>query len=84
VVSAISIPEILAFATQDRISLLKVDIEGSEIDLFQSGYDWLYKVDNIVIELHGEEARQIFHNAIAQSKFSISTCDELTVCLSQP
>jgi FkbM family methyltransferase len=83
-VRAISIPELLTFSSQDRISLLKVDIEGSEIDLFQSGYEeWLCKVDNIVIELHGEEAHRIFYNAIAQSNFLISTCDELTVCLSQ-
>ncbi len=83
-VRAVSIPELLAFAPQGRISLLKVDIEGSEIDLFRSDYeDWLHRVDNIVIEIHGEEAYEIFHKAIAQSNFLISTCDELTVCLSQ-
>jgi FkbM family methyltransferase len=83
-VRAISIPELLTFSSEYRISLLKVDIEGSETDLFKSGSEeWLDKVDNIVIELHGEEAQRIFHNAIAKSNFVISKCDELTVCLSR-
>jgi hypothetical protein len=35
---AISIPELLAFS-QDRISRLKVDIEGSEIDLVDGAFE---------------------------------------------
>jgi FkbM family methyltransferase len=82
-VQAVTIPELLKVSGQDRISLLKIDIEGAEIDLFKSGTEeWLNKVDNIVIELHGEEAKETFHSAIGRSKFSISNCDELTVCLS--
>jgi FkbM family methyltransferase len=82
-VRAITIPELLKISGQDRISLLKVDIEGAEIDLFKSGTEWwLDKVDNIVIELHGDEAKETFHRAIGKSKFLVSNCDELTVCLS--
>jgi hypothetical protein len=66
-----------------RISLLKIDIEGSEIDLFRSDTTWLRQVDNIVIELHGDEARDTFFCKIDKSRFEISTCDELTVCLSR-
>jgi FkbM family methyltransferase len=81
-VESITVPELLRVSGQDRISLLKIDIEGAEIELFRSGTEeWLHKVDNIVIELHGEEAREIFFNAIGQLNFSVSSCDELTVCL---
>jgi FkbM family methyltransferase len=80
-IHAITVPQILKCSGHDRISLLKVDIEGAEIDLFGSHTaDWLDKVDNIVIELHGEEAKRVFHSAVAHLKFAISHCDELTVC----
>jgi FkbM family methyltransferase len=81
-VETVTIPELLRVSGQDRISLLKIDIEGAEIDLFNSGAEeWLEKVDNIVIELHGKGAEEAFFNKIDKSRFVISTCDELTVCL---
>jgi hypothetical protein len=62
--------------------LAKNDIEDAEINLFNSGTDdWLNEADNIVIGLHGDEARDVFLNKIGESRFAISKCDELTVCL---
>lgn len=64
-----------------RISILKIDIEGSELEVFSSGStEWLEYVDNIVIELHGKECERVFMDAIAGRGFEISRCDELTVC----
>lgn len=81
-VKTVTVPELLRMSGHKRISLLKIDIEGAEIELFKSGAEeWLDKVDNIVIELHGDEATEIFHQAIGAKAFSISNCDELTVCL---
>jgi FkbM family methyltransferase len=82
-VRAITVPELISMSGAQRISLLKIDIEGSEIDLFRSDTTWLRQVDNIVIELHGDEARDTFFCKIDKSRFEISTCDELTVCLSR-
>lgn len=83
-VAAVTIPDLLTASGFDRISLLKVDIEGAEAAIFRSGArDWLDKVDNIAIELHGEEASQAFFGAIDVSRFTITTCDELTVCLAK-
>lgn len=79
-VDAVTMPQILGLAGRDRISLLKIDIEGAEIELFKSDTSWLDAVDNLVIELHGEEAEQIFFSKIDKSRFTISRCDELTVC----
>jgi FkbM family methyltransferase len=82
-VQTVTIPELLQSSGQERVSLLKVDIEGAETQLFSSGAEeWLDRVDNIIIELHGKDAMGAFFKAIDKSRFSISTCDELTVCLS--
>jgi FkbM family methyltransferase len=81
-VPSVTIPELLAKSGHDRISLLKIDIEGAEMHLFGSNTDdWLPKTDNIVVELHSEAAREVFFSAIHARQFSVSTCDELTVCL---
>jgi len=65
----------------ERVSILKIDIEGSEAEVFASNYEaWIGKVDNIVIELHGGKCAEIFGNAIAKEGFRVERCDELVVC----
>ncbi len=60
-VDSVTIPELLKMSGQDRISLLKIDIEGSKISLFGSDTkEWLSKVDNIVIELTDQMPRPFF------------------------
>jgi FkbM family methyltransferase len=51
-VRAITVPEIIADHRLERIDLLKVDIEGSEKELFGAPAPWLGQVDAICIELH--------------------------------
>jgi len=51
-VRAITIPDILHDYELDKIDLLKVDIEGSEKELFAAPAPWLDQVDAICIELH--------------------------------
>jgi FkbM family methyltransferase len=66
----------------DHISILKIDIEGSESEVFRTNYkSWLGKVDNLVIELHDEECADNFKKAVSGENFEINECDELTVCL---
>lgn len=50
----VSVPELLARYSIDRIGLLKVDIEGGEFGVFAEGEDlsWLELVDQVVLELH--------------------------------
>jgi FkbM family methyltransferase len=69
----------------DRISILKIDIEGAEAVVFSTNYqDWLSRVDVLVIELHDNtifgNASDVFFQAISQENFEISRCEELTVC----
>jgi hypothetical protein len=65
----------------DRISILKIDIEGSEMEVFSSSYsEWLPHVDHLVIELHSHECVVAFHKAITTEPFVLSSCEELVFC----
>jgi FkbM family methyltransferase len=82
-IPTVDVASLLRDAAVDRISILKVDIEGSEREVFapdSNARTWLERVDNLVIELHGPQCRQIFMDAIDGFGFDVSTCEELTVC----
>jgi FkbM family methyltransferase len=86
-IEGVDIPTLLNSAGHDRISLLKVDIEGAECVLFSGNYkSWIDKVDTIVIELHDDtafgDASDIFSRAIKGLDFQISRGGELTICKS--
>ena len=51
-VRSMTIPEIIDELGWTRVGLLKVDIEGYEKYLFAANCDWLWLVDNIIIEWH--------------------------------
>lgn len=56
-VRAYTVKELLAFSKLERIDLLKLDIEGSERELFSSDPEaWLPFVDHLVIEVHEDLA----------------------------
>jgi FkbM family methyltransferase len=79
-VEAVTVPSLIENSPHRRVSILKVDIEGAERQLFGANTDWLSLVDNIVIELHGSECTATFLSAIDQAAFAVSRCGELTVC----
>lgn len=51
-VKAMTVPDIMLEFGFDVIDLLKIDIEGAEMDLFKGDCSWLKKVRVLVIELH--------------------------------
>jgi FkbM family methyltransferase len=80
---------LLARSRHERISILKMDIEGAEAVVFSSNYEtWLDAVDTLVIELHDDSsfgpASAVFERAIAGRGFEISHIHslggELTIC----
>ncbi len=76
----IDIASLLRTSGFERISILKIDVEGAEKWIFAENFeDWLDKVDVLVIELHGQDCSDVFHRAIGRYGFELSTCDELTV-----
>jgi FkbM family methyltransferase len=64
-----------------RISILKVDIEGAEYEIFKSpGWrGWIDRVDRLVIEVHSEDAYRVTMAALEEAGFEISRSDELIV-----
>jgi FkbM family methyltransferase len=51
-IEAVTIEELLARYGIEHVDLLKVNIEGAEIELFSGNCGWLDRVDAIVVELH--------------------------------
>ena len=80
----ISIESLLAMSGFDRISLLKMDVEGAEGEIFQGEVNWLDKVDAIAIELHDDSTfgncTQIFLAAMEGRGFEMIRSGELTLC----
>lgn len=86
---AVSIGRLLEDSGYDRISLLKVDIEGAEAVVFSADYEpWIDRTDNIAIELHDDasfgDSRGSFARAIAGRDFSLSHSGDLTFCRRRP
>lgn len=50
----LTMPELFAAHDLERVDLLKVDIEGSEFDLFDGNVGWLERVQRIAAEIHPE------------------------------
>lgn len=85
-VPAFSIPNLLARCGADRVSILKMDIEGAETVVFSDNpVRWLSAVDALAIELHprshfGDPAAP-FGDAMRAAGFGCTRAGELTVCL---
>lgn len=82
---AVDIGSLLRRLPGERISILKMDIEGAEGVVFGANdRSWIDLVDNIVIELHDDSifgnCSAAFYEAIAGRGFEIARHGELTVC----
>ncbi len=79
-VDAWDVPSLLELAGGRDIDLLKVDIERGELQVFgDSSLSWLSKVRNICIELHGEDCREVFLNALKDFDYDLGSSGELTI-----
>ena len=53
------------------IDILKLDIEGAELELFGPGCDaWLSAVKTIIVELHGPRCKEVFSRAVTCAGFT--------------
>jgi FkbM family methyltransferase len=80
-VRGVTIDDLMREAAFPAIDLLKVDIEGAEVPLFDgpAAAQWLSKTRNLVIEIHGPTARDIVMRAMSDFAYQISHSGELTV-----
>jgi FkbM family methyltransferase len=75
------IPALMAHGGFTRIDLLKIDIEGAEVELFlNSPEQWLPCVRNLSVELHGSRSSAALERALASYIFRRQICGELTFC----
>ena len=73
-ISAISIAEIMAEKNWKTVDVLKLDIEGSEKNVFEKNYEsWLPLVKVLIVELHDRMApgcSEAVFSALAHYNFS--------------
>jgi len=81
-VDAWDIPSLLDILGEEILDLLKIDIEGSEVELFEkNAARWLPRVRNICIELHDRRCREIFFRALRDFDYDLAEHLEFTLCL---
>ncbi|WP_420385726.1 FkbM family methyltransferase [Roseivirga sp.] len=85
---AVSINQLIEQEGWDSIDILKLDIEGAEMNVFKdkSHEDWLPKVKLLIIELHERiqpGCTEIFENAIAKYNFEKSISGENLVYMNK-
>jgi FkbM family methyltransferase len=75
------VPALIERAGFRHIDLLKIDIEGAEVDLLLKGADrWLPRVRNLSIELHGPECEAALERALAPYTYQRQMLGELIFC----
>jgi FkbM family methyltransferase len=83
-IKAITIDDLMNKLKINKIDILKIDIEGSEKELFEKNYEcWLPKVNVIVIELHDrmrDYSSKSFFKALVNYNFSLSIQGENLIC----
>ena len=81
-VEAFTLPAILAYGN-GKAGLLKMDIEGSELEVFASdAQQWLPAIENIVIEVHSKQCSDSFWGAMKGYQYDVVTHhkDNVIVC----
>ena len=83
-VPGMTVGDVLARCGVERISILKLDIEGAEAELFRDGYGpWIGAVDTFVVELHDDAglgpATERFRAALADHDPVYAESGELTI-----
>jgi FkbM family methyltransferase len=77
---AIDISTLLEQFGFEHIDVLKMDVEGAERTIFSRNYtSWVDRVGCFIIELHDEECRDTFFQAIGRENYEIFNSFELTI-----
>jgi FkbM family methyltransferase len=80
-IQAIDVPTVIEAIGGVSVDLLKIDIEGAEVEVFgASDTRWINSVRNIAIELHGPQCREAFLAAMQPYDYELLESGELTIC----
>jgi FkbM family methyltransferase len=82
-VRAVDMLTLLSEQSIGIVDLLKIDIEGSELELFggDACHSWLRRVRNIAIELHGTACTRRFFDALSGFRYQALRSGELHIAL---
>ncbi|MHB1155898.1 MAG: FkbM family methyltransferase [Phycisphaerales bacterium] len=84
-VRCVTIPWIMKQYGIPWLDLLKMDIEGAEVSVFQSNaQQWLPHVGQIIVEIHGDKAYQAVQDALAPQGFQMRRYRSLWYCSRDP
>jgi FkbM family methyltransferase len=85
-IQAYTIPEIMKIANWNEVDILKIDIEGSEYELFSRNHEtWINKVKCLIFEIPDNdraETTQMIYKAISRRSFNSYICGENLVLIS--
>jgi FkbM family methyltransferase len=71
-VAALTMASLIARGS-GQVDLLKLDIEGSEREIFgPDAHEWLPRIRNIAIELHGDDRKDQFFAALDEYRYDLS------------
>ena len=71
-VETTTVPDILDDSHHDKVDILKIDIEGSERELFSNNTEWLKHVHVLLVEFHEHKrpgAKTNFYDAIDEGRW---------------
>ncbi|NEP50556.1 MAG: FkbM family methyltransferase [Moorea sp. SIO3C2] len=84
-IPAWSLPDILEKMGWDEIDILKLDIEGSEYELFTRNYEkWIDKVNCFIFEVPDNDRKgttQQIYRALNQNNYNTFICGENLVII---
>jgi len=74
--AVVTMRDLLDTYVNERVSFLKMDIEGYEFSVMQDADDWIQQVDNIALEVHRDagDPREIVE-ALERNTFRVVTAD---------
>jgi FkbM family methyltransferase len=81
-VRAITIDEIIKEFNLERVDLLKVDVEGSETEIFATASTWISSIDAICIELHDRfkaKCSRSFYRAVDEFPIEMRRSEDVLV-----
>lgn len=81
-VDAITVSDVASEFSLERIDLLKVDIEGSEVEVFSNAAAWIDRVDAVCLELHDRlrpGCSRAFFGAVADFPVEVRRGESLLV-----
>jgi FkbM family methyltransferase len=84
-IAGMTMQAIIAESGFDVVDLLKVDVEGAEIELFRGDVEWLRQVNMLAIEFHGDARRTTsFDELMAAFNFRIETDSHTVLATKHP